>query len=105
MSTTLKQCLGIDVSKHSLSLSFGILGQDLSKHFTPHEDVRNDTEGFKAIATWLEEQLDEQITLIIVMEATGVPCSSLFEKLRTSLQGTEPTGSSTGYSVLNRFSA
>ena len=72
MSTTLKQCLGIDVSKHSLSLSFGILGQDLSKHFTPHEDVRNDTEGFKAIATWLEEQLDEQITLIIVMEATGV---------------------------------
>jgi len=72
MSTILKQCLGIDVSKHTLSLSFGVLTEDLTKHFTPHADVTNDDDGFKEIGSWLRERVDEKVELIIVMEATGV---------------------------------
>lgn len=72
MSTILKQCLGIDVSKQSLSLSFGVLTADLDKQFTPHADVSNDAEGFEQIGRWLSEQADAKVGLLIVMEATGV---------------------------------
>jgi len=72
MRTILKQCLGLDVSKHTLSPSFGVLTEDLTKRFTPHADVTNDQEGFKEIERWLRGQVDEKADLIIVMEATGV---------------------------------
>ncbi len=72
MRTILKQCLGIDVSKHALSLSFGVLTEDLTKEFTLHADVTNDQEGFKEIGSWLRGQVDQKADLIIVMEATGV---------------------------------
>ncbi len=72
MDTILKQCLGIDVSKSSLSLSLGSLTNDLSKAFESHLDVGNDLKGFKAIVKWLERSLDACVNFIIVMEATGV---------------------------------
>ncbi len=72
MRTILKQCLGLDVSKHALSLSFGVLTEELTKEFTPHADVTNDQEGFKEIGSWLRGQVDQKADLIIVMEATGV---------------------------------
>jgi len=72
MDTILKQCLGIDVSKLSLSLSLGSLTNDLSKSFECHLDVGNDLTSYKIIAKWLEKSLDNSVNFIIVMEATGV---------------------------------
>ncbi len=57
MDIILKQCLGIDVSKSSLSLSLGYLTNDLRKKFESHEDVSNDLSGFKILHKWLKKSL------------------------------------------------
>ena len=72
MNRKLKQCLGIDVSKLSLSLSLGHLTNDLTKAFTSHPDVPNDSSGFRALHHWLSRVLDPTVDFIVVMEATGV---------------------------------
>jgi transposase len=72
MDTLLKQCLGIGVSKLSLSLSLGSLTNDLSKTFESHLDVGNDLRGYRLIVKWLGKSLDTGVDFIIVMEATGV---------------------------------
>ncbi|WP_188442625.1 IS110 family transposase, partial [Planktosalinus lacus] len=72
MNTILKQCLGIDVSKSSLSISLGYLTNNLSKKFEGHVDVSNDLSGFKVLHKWLKKSLDAGINFTIVMEATGV---------------------------------
>ena len=43
----LKQALGIDVSKASLSMCLGSMKGDLTKEFIPGSDVSNDKSGFK----------------------------------------------------------
>lgn len=72
MDIILKQCLGIDVSKSSLSLTLGYLNHGLGKRFESHLDVSNDLAGYKMIVKWLEKSLDANVDFIIVMEATGV---------------------------------
>ena len=72
MEKRLKQCLGIDVSKLSLSLSLGILNQKLVKKFEKHIDVKNDLSGFKTILKWLRIVVDINVDFLIVLEATGV---------------------------------
>ena len=72
MGSVLKQCLGIDVSKLSLSLSLGSLTNELSKRFESHKEVNNDLTGYRHIAKWLGQSLDTSVSFIIVMEATGV---------------------------------
>jgi transposase len=72
MSKVLKQCLGIDVSKLTLSPCLGWLTDDLSKEFKSHEDVSNDVKGFKLLLKWLRLRIDSKVNFIIVMEATGV---------------------------------
>jgi transposase len=72
MNKVLKQCLGIDVSKLSLSLSLGFLTSNLTKDFDVHPDVTNDELGYHALAKWLKKSVDSTINLLVVMEATGV---------------------------------
>ena len=68
----LRECLGIDVSKDSLSLCLGVMKGDLSKSFVPSTDVSNNQEGFKELVKWLESVRTKGVDLSIVMEATGV---------------------------------
>ena len=68
----LKQSLGIDVSKNSLSVCLGGLTEGLEKQFTAHADVSNDPKGFKEVGRFLKKERAEDADLIIVMEATGV---------------------------------
>jgi transposase len=68
----LKQALGVDISKASLSMCLGIMNGDLSKDFIPRADVSNDKIGFKKLAKWLEKVSGQGPNPIIVMEATGV---------------------------------
>ena len=72
MDKVLKQCLGIDVSKSSLSLSLGFLTDKLVKEFLIHPDVCNDSSGYKELLNWLKASVDTSTELLIVMEATGV---------------------------------
>jgi len=68
----LKQALGIDVSKASLSLCMGILMGNLEKDFIPRVDVGNDLCGFKELSKWLKKASQGESRPIIVLEATGV---------------------------------
>jgi len=68
----LKEALGIDVSKATLSMCLGIMQSDLSKGFIAREDVSNDLAGFKELSKWLKRSTKGMEKPIIVMEATGV---------------------------------
>ena len=68
----LKQALGIDVSKTSLSMCLGLMKVDLTKEFLPGKDVSNDISGFKELSKWLKKVSVKGSLPIVVMEATGV---------------------------------
>lgn len=72
MENRLKQSLGIDVSKLSLSLSLGFLSDKLVKEFQSHPDVSNDALGYKILLKWLKARIDCSVDILVVMEATGV---------------------------------
>lgn len=72
MKKRLKQCLGIDVSKLTLSLSLGYLTEDLQKEFISHSDIDNAVSGYEKLIKWLNKTVDSGVTLLVVMEATGV---------------------------------
>ncbi len=72
MEKRLKQSLGIDVSKLSLSLSLGSLTDKLVKEFTTRSDVSNDISGYRELSKWLGKSVDATVELVVVMEATGV---------------------------------
>ena len=67
----LKQALGIDVSKDSLSFCLGFLRYDLEKEYFHGDDVSNDNKGFKNLLNWMEAKKNGG-TPIVVMEATGI---------------------------------
>ena len=73
----LKQALGIDVAKDSLSVCLGSLKADLEKDFTAIADVSNDANGFRQLDKWLTKLKVEKEKLVVVMEATGVYHESL----------------------------
>lgn len=68
----LKEALGIDVSKGSLSICLGLVKNDLSKDFLSREDVTNDKQGFKELDKWIKKSSNGTDKPIVVMEATGV---------------------------------
>jgi transposase len=68
----LKQALGIDVAKDTLSVCLGSLKPDLEKEFIAIADVSNDAKCFQQIDKWLTRLGVKKEKLVIVMEATGV---------------------------------
>jgi transposase len=68
----LKQAVGVDVSKASLSMCLGKMNGDLSKNFIPGSDVTNEKVGFKELVKWLKKVTLQDPKPIVVMEATGV---------------------------------
>lgn len=71
-SRVLKQSLGIDVSKDSLSLCLGVLKDDLVKDFVHGADVSNDKKGFKELTKWVRSTSRKKELPVVIMEATGV---------------------------------
>jgi transposase len=68
----LKEALGIDVSKDSLSFCLAALGSDLSKTFKVSKEVPNDKQGFKQLDAWIDLNKHLSNLPVIVMEATGI---------------------------------
>lgn len=71
-SAVLRQALGIDVSKDSLSFCLGVLKDDLEKDHYQGEDVSNDTVGFKVLTKWVKSSSRKKELPVVIMEATGV---------------------------------
>jgi len=71
-TNVLKQCLGIDVSKDSLSYCLGALLGDLEKELKLGSEVSNTKSGFKQLSKWLKSHHYKDELPIVVMEATGV---------------------------------
>ena len=68
----LKESLGIDVSKDSLSFCLGILQSDLSKQYKASSDVENSDHGFKQLNRWIKKHKSLKALPIVLMESTGV---------------------------------
>ncbi len=68
----LKQVLGVDVSQKELEVSLGKLNEDLSIEIYSHRVFSNKETGFKALNKWLLKNIDKEVSVRIVMEATGV---------------------------------
>lgn len=71
-TNVLKQALGIDVSKDSLSFCLGALQENLEKEFKLGSEVSNNISGFKQLSKWLRSSVYMDELPVIVMEATGV---------------------------------
>ena len=68
----LKQSLGIDVSKDSISFTLAELTLELTKQYEPGTDVSNNLEGFAQLTQWLSLRVTDKAGFVKVMEATGV---------------------------------
>ena len=67
----IQEAVGIDVSKDTLSWGHCGMRSDLSKEFTPGEDVCNDLKGFKELLKSLSKTSKSK-SIVFVLEATGV---------------------------------
>lgn len=71
-SLVLKESLGIDVSKDTLSFCLGRVLSTMEKEFAVGKDITNDKSGFKKLVSWLKKESKHKDCPTIVMEATGV---------------------------------
>jgi transposase len=76
----LKQSLGVDVSKESISYTLGEVTAELTKQFHPGADLSNDLAGFTKLTKWLSVRVSDKARFVVVMEATGVfhQCLALY---------------------------
>lgn len=68
----LKQVLGVDVSQNELEVALGRFTGELNVEIYSHRVFRNKETGFKALYKWLMKNVDADVPVRVVMEATGV---------------------------------
>ena len=68
----LKQSLGVDVSKDSISFTLAQVTPDLKKQFELGAELSNDSKGFSRLVRWLSSRVLDKRGLLVVMESTGV---------------------------------
>lgn len=68
----LKQVLGVDVAQNELVVTLGRINEDLSKELYSYRVFRNKETGFVALLKWLKKETQENVSVQVVMEATGV---------------------------------
>jgi len=68
----LKQVLGVDVAQKELVVTLGRVNGDLSVELYSRRKFANKETGFAALLKWLRKQTIEEVSLRVVMEATGV---------------------------------
>lgn len=69
---TLKQAVGIDVSKDELVACFGSLDSELKQSIFSAVCFKNNPAGFKALVNWANKLSVNNLPVWFVMEATGV---------------------------------
>lgn len=69
---TIKQVIGIDVSKDTFHVCFGSIDETQSIKVLKQSSFTNNEKGFKQLLSWKQKTLNPAIPLWHVMEATGV---------------------------------
>jgi transposase len=77
MKKIVKQVAGIDVAQKELVVSLGRMYDDWSPEVYAHKTFSNTEAGFIALLIWIKKQMDQDIEVRFVMEATGVYHESL----------------------------
>lgn len=77
MKRIVKQVAGIDVAQKELVVSLGRMYDDWSPEVYTHKTFHNTEAGFIALIMWVKKQMDQDIPVHFVMEATGVYHESL----------------------------
>lgn len=69
---TLKQSIGIDVSKDDLVVCYGTINSELKQTISSAKCFKNNPAGFKTLISWANKLADNNLSVWFVMEATGV---------------------------------
>lgn len=69
---TIKQVIGIDVSKDTFHVCLGSIDENQSVRVLKQSSFTNNEKGFKQLLSWKQKSLNPDISLWYVMEATGV---------------------------------
>lgn len=77
----LKQCVGIDVSKNSFTAC--VCKRDVSGEFkfSKGAEFSNNKKGFNQLSRWSKSELEKDVEVVFLMEATGVYYESLAHHL------------------------
>jgi len=73
----LKQVAGIDVAQNELVVSLGRIDHKLTVDIFDYKVFKNNVKGFKELVKWAEKQMQNELSVRYVMEATGVYHESL----------------------------
>lgn len=69
--TTLKQCLGIDVSMKKIDCCLSFYMEDLKIKVASTAGFENNHKGFLKLQDWINRKKHDSINLFVNMEATG----------------------------------
>lgn len=72
MKQILKQVLGIDVAQKELVVTLGRMFNDLAIDLYAYKVFKNNDKGIISLLKWTESQIDNDIEVRFIMEATGV---------------------------------
>lgn len=67
-----RQCVGIDIANDDFQVAFGKTFPDGRPAFTPAKKFANTKQGFNQLIRWVASEMDKDVPLIYLMEATGV---------------------------------
>jgi len=81
MSKVVKQCVGIDCSQEELVCSLAFLENDMNVILSPVKTFVNNKNGFSKMLTWAQKLGEKEMTMYLVVEATGVYHEKLAEFL------------------------
>jgi transposase len=69
---TIKQVIGIDVSKDDFHVCLGTIDESQIVRIVKHSSFANTGKGFKQLSIWKQKHIVKDVNLFYVMEATGV---------------------------------
>ncbi len=67
-----RQCVGIDIANDDFKASLARTAPDGRIVFTPAKKFANTRQGFNQLIRWVTSEIDKDVPLIFLMEATGV---------------------------------
>lgn len=68
----LKQVAGIDVAQKELVITLGRMYEDFNIELFSYKVFKNSDSGIKSLVEWVDKQIDKELPIRYVMEATGV---------------------------------
>jgi len=71
-STMNRQCVGIDIANDDFQVSLGSRSSDGRLVFTPVKKFANVKQGFNRLTRWVAAEMDKDVPVVFLMEATGV---------------------------------